>query len=592
MAKSILNLLAIFWLTSCTLAGWLGETRVNVETEGKQASRGSDCPWSLACGPDGKVHVVWEDRREGRELRIFYRGKTPSPTWDVWDSTDANISQVDSVPLFGHPSIGALDNGSILSVYVEERPLGGELYGTIWPAGFASWNEPEFISLPGGNRLTFTSMGWQTTMATNGHRAITFWPYVSDSLYGYRPIYYRRYDQAGWESCEWPLELPSLGLQYEAKNLSAIWAVTDTVYLVFAAMTSELPVYNIYFIKFDFIQNQVCGFEQITNNPAMSAEYPYLARVPAPEGDDIYISYCQNGDTTKAKLAYLRHDQGAWNCGIDIDIESSAFPCLAYNPHDWIDIVYEKPANQPNTQIYHRRYYQKTNQFTEPERISQGDYFSKRPVVACDKFGNVHVTYISNREHPNVQGDEEVFYRMFDSPPLQPLNVFVDGDTLRWDYPDLPDFRIFVVFNVGAETTMIGSTRNRYFRHSLGPTAILGVRALDLAYQASPLAVSQRPTDIGEISQSAVIFNAGENYPNPFNQTTIIPIVSKGMGPIAIEIYDICGRLLRQLHANMDDDRVVWDGKNSFGWDVPSGVYFYRAIQGGSIIRRKMTLIR
>ena len=54
---------------------WRGDVRVNVEPAGKQASRGGDCPWSISVDNNNRIHVVWEDRRQGHPLRIFYRGK-------------------------------------------------------------------------------------------------------------------------------------------------------------------------------------------------------------------------------------------------------------------------------------------------------------------------------------------------------------------------------------------------------------------------------------------------------------------------------------------------------------------------------------
>jgi len=592
--KTVFALLFAVAVSRCASANWLDEVRVNTETSGKQASRGSDCPWSLACGPDGRVHVIWEDRRTGRQLRIFYRGKSPSPTWNLWDPTDVNISPIDTTDLLGHPSIGALDNGSIISVYTEEKPYGGELCGTIWPAGFNSWNQPEFVSIPGGNYLTFTSTGWQTTIATNGHRAVTFWPYVGDSLNGHRPIFYRRYDHSTWESTERPLELPGLGLLYDAKNLSAVWAITDTVYLAFAAITAAQPIYNIYFVKLHFVSAEICLFERVTDDSVISAQFPYASRFPTAHGDDIYISYTEYGHMAKAKLAVKRHDFPGWTTGVDIvgDSVSSAYPCLAFNPHGWLDLAYEVPANEPNSQIFHRRYYPESGSFGPDERVSEGRHFSKRPVVACDKYGNVHIIYISNRIHPEIFGDEEVYYRMFDSPPLKPTDVFVDGDTLRWNYPDLPDFRVFVIFHISAaETTMIGSTRNRYFRQVIGPDAVFGVRALDLNYQASPLAISQSPSDIPPESPRAADFALGLNYPNPFNRSTVIPIVNPSAQPATIEIIDICGKLLRRLEITPGQNRVLWDGKNAAGSPVVSGRYFYRGVQNDLATRPQMMIL-
>lgn len=243
--------------------GWMAETIVNTVTHGKQASRGTDTPWSLAIDNDGGVHVVWEDRRAENVLSIYYRGKPPSPTWDSWDVQDINISPIDSVNLIGHPSIGALENGSLISVFAEERIFGGELLGTVLPIGLSCWLPPQYISVPGGNSLSFNSTGWQTTIATNGHRALTFWPYIGNELDDFRPIFFRKFDDGGWQGAEIPLSLPDVGLRYYAKNLSAVWARQDTIYLVFACMPENRSIYQIDFVKINFNDDYISDFQVI-----------------------------------------------------------------------------------------------------------------------------------------------------------------------------------------------------------------------------------------------------------------------------------------------------------------------------------------
>jgi flagellar hook assembly protein FlgD len=38
--------------------------------------------------------------------------------------------------------------------------------------------------------------------------------------------------------------------------------------------------------------------------------------------------------------------------------------------------------------------------------------------------------------------------------------------------------------------------------------------------------------------------------------------------------------------------RVTWDGKNSEGQDVSSGVYLYRLVAGETVVSRKMLLLK
>ena len=74
-----------------------------------------------------------------------------------------------------------------------------------------------------------------------------------------------------------------------------------------------------------------------------------------------------------------------------------------------------------------------------------------------------------------------------------------------------------------------------------------------------------------------------QNYPNPFNPDTWIPFQLAQDMPVTIGIYDTKGQLVRSIALGhrqagiylTKDLAAYWDGKDSFGEKVGSGVYFY-----------------
>ena len=73
-------------------------------------------------------------------------------------------------------------------------------------------------------------------------------------------------------------------------------------------------------------------------------------------------------------------------------------------------------------------------------------------------------------------------------------------------------------------------------------------------------------------------FSLGHNYPNPFNPSTTIPFTITEPGLAVVTIYDISGREIRQiLNESLRSGfySTIWDGKNSNGAPVSSGVYYY-----------------
>lgn len=86
-----------------------------------------------------------------------------------------------------------------------------------------------------------------------------------------------------------------------------------------------------------------------------------------------------------------------------------------------------------------------------------------------------------------------------------------------------------------------------------------------------------------------------QNYPNPFNPETRITFELPEKGNVKLTIYDIIGSEIKSL-INNDLDKgvyhVTWNGKDNSGKHAASGVYIYKLEFNGSVITRKMNLIK
>ena len=86
-----------------------------------------------------------------------------------------------------------------------------------------------------------------------------------------------------------------------------------------------------------------------------------------------------------------------------------------------------------------------------------------------------------------------------------------------------------------------------------------------------------------------------QNFPNPFNPTTTLSFDVAQAGNVTIQIYDVSGRLVATLlnaHKEIGRHRVEWNGKDTNGSLVPSGIYFYRMRAVGFEATKKMILVR
>jgi len=86
-----------------------------------------------------------------------------------------------------------------------------------------------------------------------------------------------------------------------------------------------------------------------------------------------------------------------------------------------------------------------------------------------------------------------------------------------------------------------------------------------------------------------------KNYPNPFASYTTITYSIPEDGKVKLSIYNLKGQLVKKLVNEIQEIGAyteIWDGKNSQGKLVRSGVYFYQIKQNGKSKTKKMILVR
>ena len=117
----------------------------------------------------------------------------------------------------------------------------------------------------------------------------------------------------------------------------------------------------------------------------------------------------------------------------------------------------------------------------------------------------------------------------------------------------------------------------------------------------------QPPEDPGD-GQTPSNFTLFQNYPNPFNPETEIRFYLEKTRRMELKVYNPLGQLVRTLVKSempAGTHRIVWDGTNNDGIEVPTGVYIYAlevnrdVVKGDLLVNvamerrvKKMTLIR
>ncbi len=86
-----------------------------------------------------------------------------------------------------------------------------------------------------------------------------------------------------------------------------------------------------------------------------------------------------------------------------------------------------------------------------------------------------------------------------------------------------------------------------------------------------------------------------QNQPNPFNPSTTIPYELDEDGLVRLSVYDVHGRLVRELVNTVKaagPHLAFWTGRDAGDRPVASGVYVYRLEAGGKSVARRMVLVR
>ena len=90
------------------------------------------------------------------------------------------------------------------------------------------------------------------------------------------------------------------------------------------------------------------------------------------------------------------------------------------------------------------------------------------------------------------------------------------------------------------------------------------------------------------------------NYPNPFNPETWIPYHLAHPSNVVLTIYDTRGAVIRRLELGHQGAgyyikkhrAAYWDGRNSVGEPVASGVYFYQLQTDNTAMLQKMVILK
>ncbi len=138
------------------------------------------------------------------------------------------------------------------------------------------------------------------------------------------------------------------------------------------------------------------------------------------------------------------------------------------------------------------------------------------------------------------------------------------------------------VYSLGVHEHWNNAISKQYSRN-INPTSGTGINLQEI--EQTGVAVNY----YANIDNHPENFELYQNYPNPFNPSTTISYALPRPSSVEVSVYDIQGRQIKSYSFSSQSagyQKVVWDGTNTLGNHVSSGIYIYR-VKAASLVGGK-----
>ncbi len=187
--------------------------------------------------------------------------------------------------------------------------------------------------------------------------------------------------------------------------------------------------------------------------------------------------------------------------------------------------------------------------------------------------------------------------------PPKPMASLVEGDGFRilvTEDPNITDLGEVCVYrgtNSGFDPiSPIDCSSSFHFQESQFNNYFYRVQFSDIHGNLSEFSEEVGLADISGVGDFPSQFTLNQNHPNPFNPSTTISFNLPSASPVSLRIYDVSGKVVRELIAGQimetGSQQVMWNGRDDDGQMVSAGVYFYKLSAGDFSETKRMVLVK
>jgi len=171
--------------------------------------------------------------------------------------------------------------------------------------------------------------------------------------------------------------------------------------------------------------------------------------------------------------------------------------------------------------------------------------------------------------------------------PYSPAVLLATGQLLvDTPYPNVVYLELMPIWNASIPDQMVWA---------LGDDATMLLPLVPYTGEKKVAMVNWSSTSAVEIPLPPATTRLLPNVPNPFNPMTEIRFELAKPQQVRVTIYDVTGRRVKVLaegHMEAGPQTRIWQGRDSAGRQVPSGVYYVRMVAGDKIDHQKIMLLK
>jgi len=361
-------------ISSECLAVWFPETRLT-DASGKSWLSHNNGR-SIATGPDGLTHIVWNDSRSGRQ-DIYYKS-FDGLGW----TTDENVTG--DLGGRGGAALTVDGGGKTHIVWHDGRDGEFEIYYKL--RDLDRWGPDERLTVSDGK-------SYNPSLAVDGMDNLHLvW---HDNRDGNFEIYYKRYDGESWGPDERLTNDPT-----ESSFASVAVDRTGKVHVVWHDELDGQP--GVYHKCFDGTSWTAAWRLHSASSSGRDAS------IVSGSDSTVHVVWVDGS----SEIYYKRHDGDSWQSEIRLtsDDGTSGSPGVAVDDSHHVHVAWEDLRSG-----YWEIYYKvcREDAWSEDRRVAACVEESRRPAIAVGQGGSIHIVW-----RDLLHDNHEIFWRKWHSAPL------------------------------------------------------------------------------------------------------------------------------------------------------------------------------